>query len=115
MNRSHLQSDTVLCGESCCGLPLGLAWAGPSGKFTQVAHSSFPCPANQPCDLVLPAQNRLHRSDRSDRGYDHHAIFVAWDVEPEAYLIHHPIGRRANPFPGSVGSVEGGGDGGGRG
>ena len=33
----------------------------------------------------------------TERGYDHHAIFVQWDVAPEAYIIHHPIGRRSNP------------------
>eukprot|EP00435_Cladocopium_sp_Y103_P063138 s392_g24.t1 len=35
-------------------------------------------------------------------GYDHHAIFVSWDVAPEAFIIHHPIGRRSNPLRGKI-------------
>eukprot|EP00439_Symbiodinium_sp_Y106_P074358 s2893_g14.t1 len=31
-------------------------------------------------------------------GYDHHAIFDRWATAPEAYVIHHPVGKRANPL-----------------
>ena len=30
-------------------------------------------------------------------GYDHHAIFDGWANATEAYVIHHPVGRRTNP------------------
>ena len=30
-------------------------------------------------------------------GYDHHAIFDRWATAPEAYVIHHPVGKKANP------------------
>ena len=30
-------------------------------------------------------------------GYDHHAIFVQWANAPDAYVIHHPVGKRTNP------------------
>ena len=33
----------------------------------------------------------------SDKGYDHHAIFVAWQENPEGFVVHHPIGKRTNP------------------
>ena len=49
---------------------------------------------------LQPSQPLLLPRPMLGWGYDHHAIFVQWDVAPEAYIIHHPIGRRSNP-PGS--------------
>lgn len=51
-------------------------------------------------DSALPNRCLLPPLPCFPWGYDHHAIFVSWDVAPEAYIIHHPIGRRSNP-PGS--------------
>eukprot|EP00931_Biecheleriopsis_adriatica_P107609 TRINITY_DN81931_c0_g1_i1.p1 TRINITY_DN81931_c0_g1~~TRINITY_DN81931_c0_g1_i1.p1 ORF type:complete len:213 (-),score=22.01 TRINITY_DN81931_c0_g1_i1:230-823(-) len=47
----------------------------------------------------------FQRGDHIQRrrfGYDHHAIFVEWATEPEAFVVHHPIGRRQNPLRGQI-------------
>ncbi|CAJ1352002.1 unnamed protein product, partial [Effrenium voratum] len=36
------------------------------------------------------------------RRYDHHAIFVAWQENPEGFVVHHPIGKRTNPLRGKI-------------
>ncbi|CAJ1450859.1 unnamed protein product [Effrenium voratum] len=35
-----------------------------------------------------------HRRWFKPDGYDHHAIFVAWQENPEGFVVHHPIGKR---------------------
>eukprot|EP00930_Biecheleria_cincta_P052203 TRINITY_DN37443_c0_g1_i1.p1 TRINITY_DN37443_c0_g1~~TRINITY_DN37443_c0_g1_i1.p1 ORF type:complete len:186 (-),score=18.79 TRINITY_DN37443_c0_g1_i1:375-932(-) len=35
-------------------------------------------------------------------GYDHHAIFVGWVSAPEAYVVHHPVGKKQNPLRGQI-------------
>lgn len=35
-------------------------------------------------------------------GYDHHAIFVGWTSAPEAYVVHHPVGKKENPLRGQI-------------
>mmetsp|Transcript_14892 Transcript_14892/g.27945 ORF Transcript_14892/g.27945 Transcript_14892/m.27945 type:complete len:193 (-) Transcript_14892:154-732(-) len=51
------------------------------------AHTDF-----QPGDHIL----------RRRFGYDHHAIFECWATPPEAYLIHHPVGKSSNPLRGKI-------------
>ncbi|CAJ1419889.1 unnamed protein product [Effrenium voratum] len=43
-----------------------------------------------------------HRRWFKPDGYDHHAIFVAWQENPEGFVVHHPIGKRTNPLRGKI-------------